>query len=55
MDTADAIARKATKKANQKTNAMRLFDQQDDIYIVTIKNVMRFRLTMDDILIGMSF
>ncbi len=27
VDVADAIARKAIKKANQKTNAMRLFDQ----------------------------
>ncbi|CAK9224330.1 unnamed protein product [Sphagnum troendelagicum] len=54
MHAADVITRKAAKKANQKTNAMRLFDQQDDGYIVTIKNIMRFKLTMDHISIGMS-
>ncbi|CAM6024322.1 unnamed protein product [Sphagnum balticum] len=55
VDAAVAIACKVAKKANQKTNAMRLFDQQDNGYIVTIKNIMRFELTMDHILIGMSF
>jgi hypothetical protein len=54
MHAADVITRKAAKKANQKTNAMRLFDQQDNGYIVTIKNIMRFKLTMDHISIGMS-
>jgi phage major head subunit gpT-like protein len=34
---------------------MKLFNQQDNGYIVTIKNVMRFELTMDHISIGMSF
>ncbi len=34
---------------------MRLFDQQDDGYIVTIKNVMCFELTMDHISIDMLF
>jgi hypothetical protein len=34
---------------------MRLFDQHDNGYIVTIKNVMRFKLTMDHISIGMLF
>jgi hypothetical protein len=55
MDAAIAIACKVTKKANQKTNAMKLFDQQDNEYIVTIKNVMRFELTMDHISIDMLF
>ncbi len=49
------ITCKVAKKANQKTNAMRLFDQQGNRYIVTMKNVMRFKLTMDHILIGISF
>jgi hypothetical protein len=30
MDAANAIACKAAKKASQKTNAMKLCDQQDD-------------------------
>jgi hypothetical protein len=30
MDAANAIAYKAAKKASQKTNAMKLCDQQDD-------------------------
>ncbi|CAM6017355.1 unnamed protein product [Sphagnum balticum] len=55
VDAAVTIACKVAKKANQKTNAMRLFDQQDNGYIVTIKNVMRFELTMDHISISMSF
>jgi hypothetical protein len=55
VDAVDAIARKAAKKANQKTNAMRLFDQHDEGYIMTIKNVMCFKLTMDHISIDMSF
>ncbi len=55
MDVAHAIARKAAKKANQKMNMMRLFDQKDDEYIVTIMNVMCFKLMMDHISIGMSF
>ncbi len=49
------ITCKVAKKANQKTNAMRLFDQQDNGYIVTMKNVMCFKLTMDHILIDISF
>jgi hypothetical protein len=55
MDAAIVITCKVAKKANQKTNAMRLFDQQDNGYIVTIKNIMRFELTMDHISIGKSF
>ncbi|CAM6017989.1 unnamed protein product [Sphagnum balticum] len=55
MDATVEIDCKVAKKANQKTNAMRLFDQQDNEYIVTIKNVMRFELTMDHISISMSF
>jgi hypothetical protein len=55
VDAAVAIAYKVAKKANQKTNVMRLFDQQDNGYIVTIKNIMHFELTMDHISIGISF
>jgi hypothetical protein len=55
VDAAIVIAYKVAKKANQKTNPMRLFDQQDNEYIVTIKNVMCFKLTMGHILINMSF
>jgi hypothetical protein len=55
VDATIAITCKVAKKANQKTNAMKLFDQQDNGYIVTIKNVMHLELTMDHILIGMFF
>jgi hypothetical protein len=47
VDTIDAIARKVAKKANKKRNTMRLFDQQDDRYIMTIKNVMCFKRLFD--------
>jgi hypothetical protein len=52
-----AIAKRATKKSKEKVNAMKLFVKQSDesMYKVTIKNVMHFELTMDRVLIGMSF
>jgi hypothetical protein len=46
VDAIDATTCKAAKKANQNTNAMRLFDQHDDEYIVTIKK--RNALQADD-------
>jgi hypothetical protein len=62
-DVVDAAARKAAKKLKEKTNAMKLFilnevDEDEDnphSYTVTIKNIMRFNLTMDHIGSGMSF
>jgi hypothetical protein len=56
-------ARKAAKKLKEKTNAMKLFilnevDEDEDnphSYNVTIKNIMRFNLTMNHVGSGMSF
>ncbi len=55
VDATVVIAYKVAKKDNQKTNAMRRFDQKENGYIVTIRNVMCFELTMEHISIGMSF
>jgi len=56
-------AKKAAKKLKEKTNAMKLFilnevdEDEDDphSYNVTIKNIMRFNLTMNHVGSGMSF
>jgi hypothetical protein len=52
-----AIMKRATNKSKEKVNTMKLFIKQFDksTYKVTIKNVMRFELTMDHVSIGMLF
>jgi hypothetical protein len=62
-DMVSAAAKKAAKKLKEKTNAMKLFifnevdeDENDPhSYTVTIKNIMRFNLTMDHVGSDMSF
>ncbi len=53
----EAIAKRAAKKSKEKVNAIKLFIKQFDelTYKVTIKNVTRFELAMDHVLIGTSF
>jgi len=53
----EAITKRAAKKSKEKVNAMKLFVIQSDesMYKVTIKNVMRFELAIDNVSIDMSF
>jgi hypothetical protein len=62
-DVVGTAAKKAAKKLKEKTNAMKLFilnevnEDEDDphSYTITIKNIMRFNLTMNHVGSGMSF
>jgi hypothetical protein len=53
----NAARKKLVKKQSEKKNAMKLFCKKDDelVYIVTIKDCLRFDLAMDYIGIGLSF
>ncbi len=54
---ATAVANKIAKKANERTNAMKLFvkDETSEMYAVHIKNVTRYELALDHVGSGMSF
>jgi hypothetical protein len=56
-NSADAARKKFVKKQNEKKNAMKLLCKKDDalVYIVTIKDCLRFDLAMDYVGIGLSF
>ncbi len=49
--------KKLVKKQNEKKNAMKLICKKDDalVYTMTIKDCLRFNLTMDYVGIGLSF
>jgi hypothetical protein len=54
---ADTVRKKLIKKENEKKNTMKLFCKEDDVlvYMVTIKDILRFDLVMDCVGIGLSF
>jgi hypothetical protein len=57
-DSDDNVASTITKKAKEKTNALKLFvknDNDPDWYQVVIPNAMQFELVMDHVSISMSF
>jgi len=57
QNPADAVCKKLIKKQNEKKNAMKLFYKDNDalVYMVTIKDILRFNLAMDYVGIGLSF
>ena len=56
-DAAKAVAKKIAKKSSEKAHAMKLFVKASDNekYIITIKNVIRYELALDHVGSGMSF
>ena len=56
-EAAKAVAKKIAKNSSEKAHAMKLFVKASDNekYIITIKNVIRYELALDHVGSGMSF